>query len=773
MKIVREPADCWRNDIPYRLHVLVLTIHYNLALDCVCGAECGVRRERLRVQRVPTYLGRRACVRACVRGEPLVACAWREVGGVSSEACHCQRYVVLGKDRNMASAPSSGGKAIPFLYVDPDSAPAAEGDQEQTRFVVNEEALAALRRVEGPIAVVAVAGLYRTGKSYLLNRIVGRQTGFEVGPTIEACTRGIWLWSEPIPGETLQGEPVSLIVLDTEGLGGLDASRHYDSRIFSLAVLLCSKLVYNSMGSISETAISNLSFVANLAKNIRVKAHQPDDGTEEDQTEELSSCFPHFLWIIRDFQHNLEDEDGNEITELDYLENALEQNRNAYDEETAGRNIIRQCLTTYFQHRECCTMVRPMVDESRLAHIVEENFEDLRPEFREGMNKMRTKLLHSLPKKTVRGQVLTGSMLATLAKTYVRAINDNGVPTIATAWEHMAEKECREGVQAAIEEYEKAMDKFLEDHKTVNERVLFERHDVVRAGALKTLQSRAVGDGAKACKDDVLDAIGKHFEVVSQRNAKASLAFCEESLCTLMDRHLGEEDTIRTVSEIELGYQKITDEYVETAKGPGAAKALSGFLRRYAQAMQTTLKLNDAQIKVLQDRVDSLGEESVTVAASAKAAAVEKALMMAEATKKAKAAAEAADQDKAAALAVEKAKVEKAAKAAEEAMAAMEVEKAKAKKADKAAEEAKAAMEVEKARAEKAAKAAEEAKAAMEVEKARAEKAAKAAEEAKAAMELEKVKAENATKGKKVTGVVANRQNDAIPPAQPGCCSIA
>ena len=143
MKIVREPADCWRNDIPYRLHVLVLTIHYNLALDCVCGAEGEASSSE------SAYLPGSTCVRACVRGEPLVACAWREVGGVSSEACHCQRYVVLGKDRNMASAPSSGGKAIPFLYVDPDSAPAAEGDQEQTRFVVNEEALAALRRVEG------------------------------------------------------------------------------------------------------------------------------------------------------------------------------------------------------------------------------------------------------------------------------------------------------------------------------------------------------------------------------------------------------------------------------------------------------------------------------------------------------------------------------------------------------------------------------------------------------------------------------------------------
>ena len=45
---------------------------------------------------------------------------------------------------------------------------------------------------------------------------------------------------------------------------------HYDTRIFSLATLLCSTLVYNSLGSIDENAINNLSFVANLAQHIKV-----------------------------------------------------------------------------------------------------------------------------------------------------------------------------------------------------------------------------------------------------------------------------------------------------------------------------------------------------------------------------------------------------------------------------------------------------------------------------------------------------------------------
>jgi len=47
-----------------------------------------------------------------------------------------------------------------------------------------------LQAIPGPLGVVAVAGLYRTGKSYLLNRmLLNRSNGFGVGPTINPCTK--------------------------------------------------------------------------------------------------------------------------------------------------------------------------------------------------------------------------------------------------------------------------------------------------------------------------------------------------------------------------------------------------------------------------------------------------------------------------------------------------------------------------------------------------------------------------------------------------------
>lgn len=56
-----------------------------------------------------------------------------------------------------------------------------------------------MKTIESPVSVVAVAGMYRTGKSYLLNKIIlDRQKGFEVGPTVNPCTKGIWVYCAPL-----------------------------------------------------------------------------------------------------------------------------------------------------------------------------------------------------------------------------------------------------------------------------------------------------------------------------------------------------------------------------------------------------------------------------------------------------------------------------------------------------------------------------------------------------------------------------------------------
>lgn len=89
--------------------------------------------------------------------------------------------------------------------------------------------------------------MYRTGKSYLLNRVIlDKNNIFGVGPTVNPCTKGLWLWVEPDP----TNEKRSMLVIDTEGLGALDEEANHDMKIFCLAVLLSTTFIYNSVGSI-------------------------------------------------------------------------------------------------------------------------------------------------------------------------------------------------------------------------------------------------------------------------------------------------------------------------------------------------------------------------------------------------------------------------------------------------------------------------------------------------------------------------------------------
>ena len=55
-----------------------------------------------------------------------------------------------------------------------------------------------------PIVFVACAGKYRTGKSFLLNRLASAKggCGFGVGNSVQACTKGLWVYKEFSPRQT-------------------------------------------------------------------------------------------------------------------------------------------------------------------------------------------------------------------------------------------------------------------------------------------------------------------------------------------------------------------------------------------------------------------------------------------------------------------------------------------------------------------------------------------------------------------------------------------
>jgi hypothetical protein len=102
-----------------------------------------------------------------------------------------------------------------------------------------------------------------------LNRVIlnQRSSGFGVGPTINPCTKGLWVWSEAIETE-YNGEKMKILVIDSEGIGAFDEDVNHDTKIFLLALLLSSNFIFNSMNTIDENAINSLSLIINLSKEL-------------------------------------------------------------------------------------------------------------------------------------------------------------------------------------------------------------------------------------------------------------------------------------------------------------------------------------------------------------------------------------------------------------------------------------------------------------------------------------------------------------------------
>nr|GMC88233.1 guanylate-binding protein 1-like [Ipomoea batatas] len=197
-------------------------------------------------------------------------------------------------------------RPIRFVYCD-----------EKGKFQIDPEALAVLQLVKEPVGVVAVCGRARQGKSYILNQLLGRSSGFHVASTHRPCTKGLWLWSAPVRRTALDGTEYNLLLLDTEGIDAYDQTGTYSMQIFSLAVLLSSMFIYNQMGGIDEVALDRLSLVTEMSKHIRVRASGGGSSISE-----LGQFAPTFIWLLRDFYLELT-EDNRKITPRDYLELAL------------------------------------------------------------------------------------------------------------------------------------------------------------------------------------------------------------------------------------------------------------------------------------------------------------------------------------------------------------------------------------------------------------------------------------------------------------------
>ena len=327
------------------------------------------------------------------------------------------------------------------------------------KFIINDEAIKILSNEQNKqIGILSLVGKYRTGKSFLLNRVLIEKKslkGFEVAPTIKPCTKGIWLWPSPlIVNNNYCNNPFPAYIRDTEGLGAYDEEINHDTKIFLIAILISSLFIYNSFGTIDEVALNNLSLILNLSKSLKIRNNSNSLDTQGNDEEEMAKYFPSLLWILRDFALKLEDNDGNVITAKQYLENALMQQKGS-SESIEEKNLVRKLIKTYFLERDCFPMVRPVESESELQKLMTLSDNKIRPEFLKQCEMLRNKIFMKIKPKTFNGKILSGQMLINLLKSIIEAINEGAIPVIENSWKYIINNECLKIIRENVEYFKK------------------------------------------------------------------------------------------------------------------------------------------------------------------------------------------------------------------------------------------------------------------------------------------------------------------------------
>ncbi|KAK2892416.1 hypothetical protein Q8A67_012404 [Cirrhinus molitorella] len=386
---------------------------------------------------------------------------------------------------------------------------------------VQQSALEVLEQIQQPVVVVAVVGLYRTGKSYLMNRLAGKQTGFALGSTIESKTKCIWMWCVPHPAKAGN----TLVLLDTEGLGDVDkGDPKHDTNIFCLAVLLSSTLVYNSRGTIDNKAVMELQYVTELTKCIKVKSSDEN----ADNSSEFVKFFPSFIWAVRDFTLELKI-NGKDVTEDEYLESALKLKQ--------GRNVMeynspRECIQKYFPSRNCFTFPFPTTPEN-ISRLESLDSADISSKFLKVTDNFCKFVFHDSSVKRLKdGYPVTGRGLGHLAKTYVDTINSGSVPCLENAVIAMAMIENEAAVKESLQVYQSEMEK-LKDSFPLELKDVSSEHTHLNIMATQAFMKRSFRDTDGKYLKSLDEQIIKLFHGYLRQNEQASKKHCEKILSSL------------------------------------------------------------------------------------------------------------------------------------------------------------------------------------------------------------------------------------------------
>lgn len=242
------------------------------------------------------------------------------------------------------------------------------------------------RNWSAPVKVIGVVGGLSKGKSYFMNRLAGRQSGFGVGDdATPMCTEGVWIWFKP---------DSNIVLVDTAGMFDVRRrNKKLDEQLFLCTAVLSSLLIYNTIGSVDQHALCDFGNSSRLTKVLYRKQQKLRRGAQP----KPEGALPHLMWLIRDFSMSLSPYEGDSDV---YLQKQLQPVKDDYlDNLVTVMNEARDTIKSLFPVIKCVTMCKPFVAKEILSRLDLFPFHTLPPDFRLSTNLAVEAALNIAPEK--------------------------------------------------------------------------------------------------------------------------------------------------------------------------------------------------------------------------------------------------------------------------------------------------------------------------------------------------------------------------------------
>ncbi|CAA7052077.1 unnamed protein product [Microthlaspi erraticum] len=359
--------------------------------------------------------------------------------------------------------------------------PIVEPDPNHTKLRLSREGLEAISRITTPIAAVAVIGPYRSGKSFLLNQLLSLSCyeGFGVGHMRDTKTKGIWVWGTPLELD-IDGVKTSIIYLDTEGFESVGKSNVYDDRIFALATVMSSVLIYNL----------------------------PETG--QDVAFEPSKL----LWLIqRDFLQ------GKSVKEM--VDEALKHVPN--EDGQGNKNIdqvnqIRDSLAIMGDNSTAFSLPQPHLMRTKLCDLKDEDLDSTYVARRDQLKKLVASILRP---KLVQGKALNGKEFIAFLEQILDALNKGEIPSTGS----LVEVFNKDIVERCVKLYNERMVKL---RLPITEESLQRFHETAHDEAIKAFDAQHFGrQHAKKSVDQLDEQMQEVYKNIVLANEYQSSKLCE------------------------------------------------------------------------------------------------------------------------------------------------------------------------------------------------------------------------------------------------------